>query len=163
MSYSKPEFSEKWQSGGNYLTTYLTTLKKWKCGQFKTECKNPTYAFNEFTELVYKRFCNITEYRSKCAAEIISNIINEGKMKPNGVITNENWTRLIAQFDAETLSSQNLQKPCLQVAMFDKVGVGRYFEVIHPHIPFHTLVWSGINVRTAQLFQISAWNYAPLW
>lgn len=146
-----------WKNGGRYLTTYLTMLQEWQCEELQIECENPTYAFNDFTKLVYTKFCNNTKYQMDCKTEIASTLNLYALHNNYTTDDGEDWDKLISDLHSTELTSNQLLNPCIGVALFDKVGIGRYFEIIYPHLPFCDMIWAGLDVTAATRFQISPW------
>jgi len=59
-------FHHNWTHGQLRLTTYLEDLRTWECPQYSEECEKRIYALNNFTTLVYDRFCNYDNFSNLC-------------------------------------------------------------------------------------------------
>lgn len=59
-------FLNDWRQGRYRLTVVMDYLRKWNCTQFDLECRNKTFNFNNFTALVYSRFCDYETFESNC-------------------------------------------------------------------------------------------------
>ena len=60
-------FLSHWTQGQLPLTHLLDDLKTYKCPQFTDECENRTFALNEFSKLVYDRFCDYETFSYYCS------------------------------------------------------------------------------------------------
>ena len=121
-----------------YLWTYLDALKSYDSSQFSQECQEQTYAFTEFTQLVYLRFCNGSKLEKRCF-DNLRNIVD----RKNVLNT---WNDLIHNVNLPQIDDADLINPCLQVAMLDKAILtqSRFHEVI-ALVPFCSVVWCGFD------------------
>lgn len=55
-----------WYVSGVNLGDYLRAIRDWGCDYFEDECETRTFAFVEYPELVYDRYCNETKFMAKC-------------------------------------------------------------------------------------------------
>ena len=59
-------FFDNWTTGQLRLTTFLEDLRLWNCPQYAVECEARTFALNDFTTLVYDRFCDYENFSDIC-------------------------------------------------------------------------------------------------
>lgn len=159
-SFVNEDFSRVWFRRGHYLTDFLTEIKRMECSHFRRECEEPTYDFNPFTELVYKRFCDPQELVNVCSREIAHLLLEYNEDIASGDHDNnttwiEHWKFLADNLDPDQLWLRELIKPCVQVAMFDH---GRFTEIVQPFAPFCAMTWTGYDVETAIIHQVSPWT-----
>ena len=128
------------------LTSYLEVLKNLNCSEsIKSECKKRRFELNKFTELVYDRHCNKNALVDKCSEEIGAK---------------QNWS--IAVLALGKLSEDELQKPCYQVALYDKVlmdnngrSAGKFAEVKELYFPFCEYIWCGADLDNMDQLSVS--------
>uniref|UniRef100_H2ZK73 Folate receptor-like domain-containing protein n=1 Tax=Ciona savignyi TaxID=51511 RepID=H2ZK73_CIOSA len=65
------DFSRTWHNEADYITEMMETLSDWNCSQFATECSKPTFNFNSFTGMVYKRTCNRSAFEDDCRTPLL--------------------------------------------------------------------------------------------
>ena len=149
------DFYMNWSDGTRYLTTYLRNLQSLNCSQFHDQCSNPTLDFNPFTNLIYLKFCNQTRLKSKCFDEINSVLSKQSIIK-----LTDSWFEIVDKINFSSLNKMDLEKPCLQVAMYDQNQTSnQYVEIIEPFIPFCSIVWFGSNTEALDLHTTSLWSY----
>ena len=121
-----------------YLWAYLDALKSYDFSQFVQECQEQTYAFTEFTYLVYLKFCNRSKLETRCF-DGLQNIVDREKMSST-------WNDLIHNMNLLQIDDADLINPCLQVAMLNKAILtqSRFHEVI-ALVPFCSVVWCGFD------------------
>ena len=102
----------------------------------KNECRERRFQLNKFAELVYDRHCDINALINKCSEEIGAK---------------QNWSTAVLALGK--LSNEDLQKPCYQAALYDKVlmnnngsSVGKYAEVKELFFPFCEYIWCGADL-----------------
>ena len=64
------EFRVRYSTVGLKLTSFLEKLKTRNCSHFQEECKNKSFNFNNFTYLVYEKFCNTSNFINICSEEL---------------------------------------------------------------------------------------------
>lgn len=156
------DFAESWYHGGYYLTTYLTTLKNWKCDEYQFECENPVYDFTPFTKLVYQSFCDRKRLFNSCV-EILHNHspINVSYVTNARTARDEKlWRTLTTSLKPREMIMETLNEPCVQIALFDRPsgGVGRFHEMCEPFTLFGDITWVGYDMDTAMERDISPWD-----
>ena len=120
-----------------FLTSYLEALSKYNCSELvKYECEKRSFQLNKFTELVYDRHCDKNALVDKCSEEM-------GAKK--------NWTTAVLALGK--LSKEELQKPCYQAALYDKVlmnnngsSAGKFAEVKELYFPFCEYIFCGADL-----------------
>lgn len=163
--YISWNFQRKWYAGGYYLTQYMDSLRRWGCEDYQKQCKSRTYAFNEFTTLVYDRFCNHTMLKSKCTEQVKEVAEKYGFQNQSyGNKQNRNWTLFIDSLETSSMSLKDLIRPCVQIALFDRKdgGVGRFHEIVEPYLPFCDMIWTGYDIDTAINRGVAPWTSLPL-
>lgn len=162
-------FRYKWRNGGRYLTTHMSRLRDWNCEEFQNECENRRYAFNEFTELVYDRFCNRNEMETKCLDDIMDlignyNNENDGTLYGIGESLSNTWYNLSTKLVPSNIRLNDLTRPCVQIALFDRPegDVGRFHEIVEPFFPFCEMVWAGYDIKTTFTRGVSPWTSMSL-
>lgn len=130
------------------------------CVELNEECDNQTFAFTEFNKLLYKRFCNFENFQIECDNKLRKynkdNIL--GRQHTNS--SDSTYSLLVEQIDTTSLVLNDIQEPCLGVAMFDKVAkVGNYVELVRPGLPFCELVWVGLDSKTSHRLDLSMWMF----
>lgn len=56
-----------WMKGKRRLTQLLEQLQAANCSAFTSECERRTFSYNDFTNLVYDRFCAEDIFNDACA------------------------------------------------------------------------------------------------
>nr|CAB3262686.1 uncharacterized protein LOC100181847 [Phallusia mammillata] len=144
----------QWRNGASYLTTYMLMLKSWQCPQFANECRNPTFDFNPFAKTVYLYFCNQIEFESSCRSEV-------SRLLPQSV-SSLTWQAMVGQLDSSRLNTEQLLRPCTQLALFEKERsddkFGKYHEAVAPNLPFCELNWCGTDDASYRNGVIDIWN-----
>ncbi|XP_018667121.3 uncharacterized protein LOC104265620 isoform X1 [Ciona intestinalis] len=143
-----------------YLTNYLTKLKRENCSEFVKQCSVQTFAFNDFTKLVYKRWCNFTEFQDMCTPDV---------KEATQCISNcsLNWSQLVDKLGRMKLTEEIILRPCIQVAMYGAVAQNHsehkntYHELHLITVPFCGIVWCGFDNRNIQEHHISHWTCMP--
>ena len=128
------------------LTSYLEVLNIFNCSELvKFECKERRFQLNKFTELVYDRHCDKKLLVQKCSKSI-------------GV--KQNWS--IAVLALGKLSEVELQNPCYQAALHDKVlmndngsSTGKFAEVKELYFPFCEHIWCGAGLGDMDQLSVS--------
>ena len=128
-----------------FLTTYFETLNKLNCTEVKRkECDGQFFKFKGFTELVYDFHCDKKLLQKKCMREL-------GEKK--------NWST--AELNTRGFSSENLNKPCYQVALYENTlllnngsSFGKFFELKNLQIPFCEFIWCGIDSNHKHLLTV---------
>jgi len=151
------DFLMKWAYGRRYLSSFLETLRDWKCEEFHQECQKPTFAFNSFTKLMYARFCNHTLLVEKCKTQVADAALGLSNDKEIS------WDKAIQQLDVLQLTSVDIRNPCIQVAMYERNsgGFGHYHEVVTPLVPFCSFVWCGVDEKLVDGGGISVFSCMP--
>ena len=150
-------FRIKWYYGYKYLSKFLYNLQSLNCPQFKDQCLKQTFAYNQFTSLMYLKFCNESEFMIKCFNEVESAL-----EKQENVTATVSWSELVAKINYLTLNQDEMRKPCLQVAMYDSKEVSRdYVEIVNINIPFCSVVWCGFTKKIFNTSKISLWTCMP--
>ncbi|CAK8681192.1 unnamed protein product [Clavelina lepadiformis] len=168
------EFEKLWYLGnGRDLTSYLETLRGWKCPRFEEECKQRLFNYTEYTQNVYKYFCEYETFVDSCFDEVEEAFMrnnNHDELQTQTVATGTNstndqsiyaqWNSIISRLQANSLSSSDLSKPCVQVALYeaDEDHLGDYHEVIHINLPSCEVVWCGYDGETLRERIISSWT-----
>ena len=146
----------EWTINQNSLSTFLEILKTRNCPQFEQECQRRTFAFTNFTQFVYLRYCNYTEMQQKCFKEI------EGIVGKNNSLANSTWASLIQNLDVLSLSTNELISPCVQTSMLDRVSIsGKSFYEMTALVPFCNVVWCGFEVDVYGVDDTSLWTCIP--
>ncbi|XP_076812649.1 uncharacterized protein LOC143459393 [Clavelina lepadiformis] len=166
-------FERRWSIGRQYLTNYLETLRGWKCPRFEEECKQRLFNYTEYTQNVYKYFCEYETFVDSCFDEVKEAFMrnnNHDQLQTQTVATGTNstndqsiyaqWNSIISRLQANSLSSSDLSKPCVQVALYeaDEDHLGDYHEVIHVNLPSCEVVWCGYDGETLRERIISSWT-----
>ena len=153
-------YHRQWFAGRSYLTGYLESLKTWRCPQYKEECSLRTFAYTDFSALVYTRFCNDTSVlEEKCYYEVRSVV----QKQANVALQTSTWAEVVRNLDLSVISDEDLLRPCIQIAMYDidSGGHGHYHEVVEPIAPFCSFVWCGFDESVVSSKHISAWTCLP--
>lgn len=150
----------RWATGSRYLSTYLEKLQAWKCPQFRKECKRQIFNYNDFTNLMYMRFCNKAKLEQLCFGEL-KNAVNKQSNHENLKLST--WNEALRFLNVLKLNDQEILQPCLQIAMYDadSRGVGYYHEVIEPVVPFCSFTWCGFDQEIVKTRRISSWTCMP--
>lgn len=151
-----------WRNGDRYLSEYLEFLRTWRCPEFSEECGGRRYAFNEFTALVYERFCNNSELHARCngvindlvdidyaGSTVLPTIIaNSSTQQSSSHDSNDTlWYGKINRIRQDLLAGSDFGKPCVQVSMLDSSGggFGSFQEIMSPSVPFCSMIWCGFS------------------
>ena len=154
--YYHPNFEPR----NRYLTTFLESLQNWNCPQFEQECERRTFDYNDFTSLIYLRFCNRSQMEAQCYDDISSIVTKQN----NGIQTKTNtFNHLVSKLILNALSDEDLMNPCVQVAMYnnDSGSQGHYHEIIEPDLPFCSFVWCGFDENIFTKKRASLWTCIP--
>lgn len=165
------------------LSDLLRTLKLWRCSEFEQECGEKTFAFTDFTKLVYLRFCKEAQYLAECQSSlqsILSVHVNRKhestlfieKFDNNASVANRETTRSTSltlhekflNMDREKhLGLEQREMPCVQSILIDTANssFGNYFEMIDYYIPFCEIVWCGFTANSFEYYILSYWNCLP--
>ena len=60
------KFRLTWWTDNFPLTKFLDNLDQSNCSEFKYECQHRTFAYNDFSSLVYDRFCDFESFKKAC-------------------------------------------------------------------------------------------------
>ena len=151
-------FQRYWYYDSSYLYKFLSTLKSMNCPQFEQECKRKTYAFSEFTSLMYLKFCNHVELQNKCFSTLKKIVQNHSQQN----LSLATWK--ILKNELENISSINideLENSCVQIAMFEKRYADHFVEVKNFLVPFCSFTWCGFNEQMFESKKISFWRCMP--
>ena len=164
------------------LTSFLETLRQWNCPQFEEQCKSRTFAFTEFSSLVYDYFCNYTTFVETCLPRVIETVAeissrSDFTITDNNSITKQQnilgllrnpanvslmamWENVIAEIDPSMMSIEELKNPCIGIAQYDaeEVHNGSYQEVINILVPSCELTWFGFSSASFRYHRISFWT-----
>jgi len=146
-----------WSEGQFYLTTYLQSLQSWGCPQFEEQCKLRLFAVNEYTERVYDFFCsNYTDFIERCYDDVNAVIVTYDA----SYISNHSWENLISELNSSELSLEQLNVPCVQVALYIAEGehFGEFHEVIRLNLPSCEPTWCGYDGETLRSRIITVWT-----
>lgn len=148
-------FKERWHNGGYYLTSLLETLKTWQCPEFMEECKNRTFAFTDFTKMVYDKFCHPQKYQATCRGEVLQVYENQQKVANYS----NDWSVLTSTISSTCLTDSQRRSPCIQVALFESNlhGHGYYHETVDI-MPFCGFTWCGFDSISVDEGKISTWS-----
>ena len=136
-------FKTTWSRYGTHLTVYLETLYIWNCSQFIDECRYRNYVINDFTNLVYLYFCNLTSFNQRC-----SRVVND---------YNNKSTKIDPVKDAD---SNEITEPCIQVSLNNATlhhSSIIFHEIVEVIVPFCEFVWCGFDNETIKTRQLTAW------
>ena len=153
-------YYQNWDRGSHYLSTFLQTLKTWECPQFAEECARRTFAYNQFTRLLYSAYCNLTELEEKCYDHVLSVVKEQNSERGSSF---ESWIDVTKHLDLIQIRDEDLSNPCVQVAMLD-VGsnrFGRFHELITPLAPLCEITWCGFDEKIISTRDISIWTCMP--
>ena len=154
--YYHPNFKPR----NRYLTTFLESLQTWNCPQFERECERRTFDYNDFTSLIYLRFCNQSQMEAHCYGDISSIVTKQKNKIPTATST---FNQVVSKLNLDAISDEDLMNPCVQVAMYDShSGIqGHYHEIIEPHLPFCSFVWCGFDENIFTQKRASLWTCMP--
>ena len=155
-SIDKHIFQQEWSHGTYDLSQFLDNLKEQESLLLAEECKLRTYAFTEFSDLVYSRICNRTEFEEKCIADIRQAVQNQCKNS----IKRESWNATLQKIDFLLLRDEELRKPCLQVAMLDR-SPGAAYQEVRSVAPFCSPIWCGFTEEIFNKTHVSLWTCMP--
>ena len=140
-------FKTTWSRYGTYLTVYLETLKTWSCSEFTDECRDRNYVVNDFTNLVYLYFCNLTSFNQRCS-HVVDHYHNKS-------------TKIDKMKD---MDSSEITEPCIQVSLYNATLHDSsiiFHEIVEVIIPFCEFVWCGFDNETMKARQLTAWDCMP--
>ena len=149
-----------WDRGSHYLTTFLNTLQTWECPQFKEECEKETFAYTDFTELVYLTFCERSLMETQCRDDLLQEV----EKQSGNLAESFSFTELAQSLNSSEISDGDLIKPCLQVAMLvaNEPSSGRFQEIINPLAPLcSSFIWCGFDQNVITSRDISMWTCMP--
>ncbi|CAK8683758.1 unnamed protein product [Clavelina lepadiformis] len=158
------KFQRRWFNESIYLTSVLATLQAWNCPQFNEECTNRTFDFTTYTALVYERFCNESKLIKECASKVIQ--VQQSSLPAVASsfdLTNTSWSSLAQNLTSASISSSDLEEPCIQIALLDSPsgGYGNYHEIKNYILPFCEAAWCGYDTDTFTTRRISSWSCMP--
>lgn len=155
--YRYDEYAKNWNVGSHYLVDILEVMQRWGCEEFQMECKKRTWSFTEYSRLIYDLFCRRYKLEIQCYDDVINTAKKYGFQSASELT--KSWTDVIESLDSSVMDVDDLTKPCVQVAFFDRKdgGVGRYHEIIERYIPFCGLLWEGYDYNTT-LRGVSPWT-----
>lgn len=141
------------------LMQYFEKLESWKCDIIKEECSRRPYAITPYSDMVYMRFCNVTEFRRGCLSSILQ-LAPRKYVSPliNDSIPDEEWLNILKPVKEIATTDNIYQKPCLQIALHDVMESGRYHEIINIQMPFCALTWCGMTADISGFDEISDWT-----
>ena len=173
-------YNFEWYLISSSLTSYLETLRQWNCPQFEEQCRSRTFAFTEFSSLVYDYFCNYTTLIEACLPRVIKTVTdmtkhsdfigNNSKINrketlnisriPENFSLATMWENVIAKIDPSMMSIEELKNPCIGIAQYDaeEVHNGSYQEVINFLVPSCELTWFGFSSASFRHHRISFWT-----
>ena len=106
---------------------------------------------------MYLEFCNKPELMKQCSNEVESVLQKQSRMNKSG-----SWNELVDKINFSELNEEELEKPCLQVAMFNyHEAPYRYVEIVDIYVPFCSIVWCGFENVIFQSKTISVWTCMP--
>ena len=176
-------YHKNWAFRSLSLTTFLQTLRQWNCPQYEEQCSSRTFAFTDFSNLVYDYFCNYTLLVEKCLSQVrmltgdgqkyhntsvtfsfseldASTLLFEYKNRSMDLPTLIQWKRAIFNIQPAKMTLDQLLQPCVQIAQYDQVEVfdGRYQEIVSALIPTCELSWCGFSAEAFRSHKISFWS-----
>ena len=136
-----------------YLFKYLQALQAQNCSKFVQECRTRRYAFTEYADLVYLKFCNRSKLESKCFDDV---------RKIAGAEHTATWRDVAKSVDTFQLKGEDLINPCVQVAMLDRASTthSRFHEVFAA-VPFCSVIWCGFDEDLFEINKLSLWTCIP--
>ena len=151
------DFSANWYHGTRYLSRFLHRLQLLNCSYFNEQCSEQSFVFNHYTSLMYLRFCNESELKKRCYYDVKSVLQEELNSSESS-----SWNKLASKINFMKISKANLEKPCLQIAMYDHSQVtNRYLEIVETFVPFCRIRWCGFNEKVFNNSNISVWTCMP--
>ena len=139
-----------WNNGITLLSAYLNAMKIQNCPQFKEECNEMTYAYTEFSRMIYLKFCNQSTLEFHCSKNI------HQVLKPPVDNNSLSWRNAVEKIEFNTLSDEELNDPCLQIAMLDTALSD--FRKIFVVVPFCGITWCGFNEQEIKSRSITPWT-----
>ena len=125
-----------------YLTNYLEIVSKLNCTEvLLDECNQRHMNYTKFTDLVYDRTCNRNKMIDECLP-LLNNIYNNSKIS-------KNWKNIV--FKMHNLTVAQLQMPCTQIALYDRIllrrnySYGMFHEARKLNLPFCEESWCGLD------------------
>lgn len=157
--YVQTVYTERWIDAEEPLMYYLEKLRSWNCPQFEEECSKQSYAITPYAETLYLRFCNVSTFRSQCQDSIQQFVPSNNftALDPN-IITDKAWLDMLQPLKGGISVVDIVDKPCLQVAMYDLLEKGRFHEVINVQLPFCSFAWCGMTSDVIGFDKISDWS-----
>jgi len=150
-------FEHQWSFGRVYLTIFLESLQSWGCPQFEEQCKLRLFAVNEYTERVYDFYCDdYTNFIDRCYDDVNAAIMTYDARTNNSY----SWENLISELNSSELSLEQLNVPCIQVALYIAEGehFGEFHENIRMFLPSCEPTWCGYDDETLRSRTITAWS-----
>ena len=59
-------FTQNWKDGDLHLTHLLENFRRSNCSHFTFQCQERTFAYTNYSALVYDRFCDYKAFRNFC-------------------------------------------------------------------------------------------------
>ena len=167
------------------LTRFLETLRQWNCSQFQEQCNERTFAFTDYTELIYDYFCNYTLLIEKCLSRVVKTVLQRNTelgysmnetlsksseqklentvnvMQTGNYFNDSNtWKKALSVLQPSQMTLEELLEPCIQVAQYDQEEIhdGSYQELVNFLVPSCQLSWCGFSAEAFQNHQISFWT-----
>uniref|UniRef100_H2YKB3 G-protein coupled receptors family 1 profile domain-containing protein n=1 Tax=Ciona savignyi TaxID=51511 RepID=H2YKB3_CIOSA len=129
----RKEFHQNWAYRNYKLTAYLERLRLWECNEFEIECSRKTFAFTDFTKLVYERFCQPKVFNNR-SLDLKGSTVNKT------VLT-------------EHISTPVLPDPYSQVVQYNPQRT--YVELNSHFALFCGIIWCGFDATEYQRLQAS--------
>nr|XP_039253864.1 rhodopsin, GQ-coupled-like [Styela clava] len=167
-------FQKRWRNIDNKLSEWLNLLKLWKCPQFRKECDSPTFPFNDFTNTLYKRFCNPEKFYSECSKKLFPKEIEtsgSGSGMPfetdeSPVHNKTDFQLLPAKYTViKDLKFEELFEPCVQASLVEIGGMPRqekFFEIKVGDLPFCEIVWCALPAEVFLTKKVSISMCMPM-
>nr|XP_018669442.1 cannabinoid receptor 1-like [Ciona intestinalis] len=152
------EFTRRWYFGQMYLSEVFESLRAWKCPQFESECRQPIFAFTDFTRLVYKRACNYTDFKKTCL-NTVKDFVDPSNS--SGLTSNDSneWSLILRELSQQSVPIDPAPPPCVQVALYDAGRkFGEYYEAISTFLPFCGILWCGTAANSSMTRSFSLWS-----
>lgn len=152
------DFRINWYYDSRSLSRFLYELQSLNCSQFEKQCSERPYDFTQYTNLIYLKFCNPTELEKLCYKELQS-VLHE----QSSVESSASWIEIIKEVNFLALEKKDLEKPCLQVAMYKKSqNPNNFVELVEVFLPFCPVVWCGFDKNVVNSSDISVWTCMTL-
>ncbi|CAK8697196.1 uncharacterized protein LOC143459149 [Clavelina lepadiformis] len=160
------QFTLQWYQRSLTFTTYLETLQKWNCPQFKEVCQNRTFAFTDFTSKAYSYFCNKTYFKLECfdviGNETLKHYFTDQQLQTemNKSMLGNSTATLLRPFE---LTPSQILEPCIQLLLYEKSQPRRnMLELLLLNLPFCEFIWCGFDEETVKNKTITPWQCVPL-